>query len=98
VRNGEEGRSGELWWQGEREEGIVREEIAHCCCSWSPPRSGDQCLKIRREQKIRRQVNPSRFIKFGKIQRNSEKIDRNAFDERKEQEFFENTKIGRICR
>jgi hypothetical protein len=35
-------------------------------------------------------------MKFGKIRRNSGKFDRNAFDERKEQEFFENTKIGQI--
>jgi hypothetical protein len=54
----------------------------------------DQCLKIRREQKIQRQANPSHFTKFGKIWRNLGKFDRNAFDERKEQEFFENTKIG----
>jgi hypothetical protein len=84
VRNGEEGRSGELWWQGEREEGIIREEIAQCCCSWIPPRSGDQCLKIRREQKIWRQANPSHFTKFGKIRQNSGKFDQNTFDERKE--------------
>jgi hypothetical protein len=58
------------------------------------PHSLTQCLKIQREQKIRRQVNPSHFTKFGKIRRNSEKFDRNAFDERKEQEFFGNTKIG----
>jgi uncharacterized C2H2 Zn-finger protein len=58
-----------------------------------------RCLKIRREQKKNwRQVNPSYFIKFEKFWQNLEKFNRNAFDERKEQEFFENTKIGRICR
>jgi uncharacterized C2H2 Zn-finger protein len=57
-----------------------------------------QCLKIRQEQKIRRQVNSSHFTKFRKIQRNLKKFDRNAFDEQKEQGFFENTKIDRICR
>jgi flagellar biosynthesis chaperone FliJ len=57
-----------------------------------------QCLKIWQEKKIERQVNPLHFTKFEKIQRNSEKIDQNAFDERKEPEFFENTKIGRISR
>jgi hypothetical protein len=40
----------------------------------------------------------SHFIKFGKIWQNSGKFDWNAFDEQKEQEFFENTKIGRIGR
>jgi hypothetical protein len=43
-----------------------------------------QCLKIRREQKIRRQANPSHFTKFEKIRWNSGKFDRNAFDGRKE--------------
>jgi hypothetical protein len=38
--------------------------------------------------------DPSHFTKFEKIRRNSKKIDRNAFDKRKEQDFFENTKIG----
>jgi hypothetical protein len=58
----------------------------------------EQRLKIRREQKIQRQANLSHFTKFGKIQWNSGKFDRNAFDERKEHEFFENMKIGRIGR
>jgi hypothetical protein len=55
----------------------------------------EQRLKIRREQKIQRQANLSHFTKFRK---NSGKFDRNAFDEQKEQEFFENMKIGRIGR
>jgi hypothetical protein len=38
--------------------------------------------------------NPSHFIKFRKIRWNLEKFGRNAFDERKEQRFFENTKIN----
>jgi hypothetical protein len=38
----------------------------------------------------------SYFIKFGKIQQNSGKFDQNAFDERKKQKFFKNTKIGQI--
>jgi hypothetical protein len=38
------------------------------------------------------------FYKIQKNQWNLEKFDRNAFDERKEQEFFENMKIGRIYR
>jgi hypothetical protein len=40
-------------------------------------------------------VNVLHFIKSENIQWNSEKFSRNVFDERKEQEFFENTKIGR---
>jgi hypothetical protein len=40
----------------------------------------------------------SESVAFYKIRRNSGKFDRNAFDERKEHEIFENTKIGRICR
>jgi hypothetical protein len=39
----------------------------------------------------------SESIAFYKIWQNLGKFDRNAFDERKEQEFFENMKIGRIC-
>jgi hypothetical protein len=43
-------------------------------------------------------LEASEFVAFYKIQkknqRNSGKFDRNAFDERKEQEFFENMKIG----
>jgi hypothetical protein len=43
-------------------------------------------------------LEASESIAFYKIQRNSRKFNRNVFDERKEQKFFENTKISRICR
>jgi hypothetical protein len=43
-------------------------------------------------------LEASESITFYKIQRNSRKFNRNVFDERKEQKFFENTKISRICR
>jgi hypothetical protein len=56
-----------------------------------------QCLKIQREQKIRRQSNPSHFTKFGKIRRNLGKFDRNAFDERKEQEFLKTRKSAEFA-
>jgi hypothetical protein len=43
------------------------------------------------------EANPLHFIKFKKIQRNSEKFDRNAFDERKEHDFFKTRKSAELA-
>jgi hypothetical protein len=61
---------------------------------FSPPRASHPMFENSTEQKIRSQVNLSHFTKYEKIQQNLRKFDQNAFDERTEQEFFENMKIG----